>query len=382
MRKRRKLGVGAYLLLVVLSFLGWASYFKIDQTVRARGSVIAQARTQVVQVVEGGVVQEIFVREGDSVVKGQPLAQLKAEQAQAKVGSLQARIDALRLAKLRATAEANFKEPDFSNLGHKLPAVIAAQYSLYIDNTNALRKVEEKTQEELEIAQVELRVVEELYEGGDVGNMELLRSQRQVVALEADLLAARNEYALNARREIASIEQDVSSLEFELQQLITSLQHTEVTSPMDGIVTLLNVNTLGGVLRAGDELMQIAPTQGEYVIEAKVSPADIGELKIGHSVSVTLDAFDYSIYGSLNGELVYLSADTLSEPERTDEISTYYRAHVEVTASKQTNLRLPVETALKPGIPATIDINTGERSVLEFLAKPILRAFNGALTQR
>ena len=136
----------------------------------------------------------------------------------------------------------------------------------------------------------------------------------------------------------------------------------------------------GGVLRAGDELMQISPTEGDMVLEVKLNPTDIGQLQIGLPAAIRLDAFDYSIYGNLQGTLSYISSDTLSEQSASGQTSTYYRAHVRI-GTEQANAKL-VGVALKPGMTATIDIRTARRSVLQYLAKPVLKAFSGALNER
>jgi len=155
-------------------------------------------------------------------------------------------------------------------------------------------------------------------------------------------------------------------------------------APIAGVVKYLKLTTIGGVLRAGDELMQISPTEGEMVFEVKINPADIGQLSIGLPVSIKLDAFDYSIYGSLEGTLTYLSSDTLAEQAANGQTNTYYRAQVRIDASRakaHPNPKL-ASVDLKPGMTATVDIRTGHRSVLKYLAKPVYKAFGGALNER
>ena len=155
-------------------------------------------------------------------------------------------------------------------------------------------------------------------------------------------------------------------------------------APIAGVVKYLRLTTIGGVLRAGDELMQISPTEGEMVFEVKINPADIGQLSIGLPVSIKLDAFDYSIYGSLEGTLTYLSSDTLAEQAANGQTNTYYRAQVRIDAARAKTYPNPklASVDLKPGMTATVDIRTGQRSVLQCLAKPVYKAFGGALNER
>lgn len=142
------------------------------------------------------------------------------------------------------------------------------------------------------------------------------------------------------------------------------------------------VPTVGGVLRAGDEIMQISPTDGELLLELKVNPADIGQLASGMRANIRLDAYDYAIYGALVGELVYLSSDTLQEQGPNGQSQTYYRARVRLLPEAAAANRKLQPIVLKPGLTATVDILTGQRSVLRYLIKPIARGLSGALSER
>jgi hypothetical protein len=156
----------------------------------------------------------------------------------------------------------------------------------------------------------------------------------------------------------------------------------KILAPVEGIVKYLRINTQGGVMRPGDELVQISPTESELIVEVQVSPVDIGQLSLGLPVTVKLDAFDSSIYGSVEGELIYLSSDTLNEQGPGGQTLTYYRGHVRLLPDfAETNPKF-AGIALRSGMTAGVDIRTGKRTILQFLGKPILRAFSGALTQR
>jgi adhesin transport system membrane fusion protein len=210
--------------------------------------------------------------------------------------------------------------------------------------------------------------------------MEVMRAMRQVSELEARLSEARNKYVQEARLEVTRLEDDLSSQLHKLEERRSVLEHTELVAPVAGIVKFLRVNTVGGVLRAGDELMQLSPTDGEMVIEAKINPVDIGQLELGLPVQVKLDAFDFSVYGMLLGKLIYISSDTLVEQGPNGQSMSYYRAQVRLEAqqSNQTLARMP----LKPGMTATIDVKTRTRSLLQYLLKPVIKSFSGALNER
>ncbi len=164
------------------------------------------------------------------------------------------------------------------------------------------------------------------------------------------------------------------------------LKHTDLTSPVDGVVKLVRVNTVGGVLRPGDELIHISPIDDQLIVEVRINPADIGFLTLGLPVKLRFDAFDYSIFGSVGGTLHYISPDTLSEPGVDGKSSPYYRAHIVISRmdppdQKNSSGRISVKD-IKPGLTVTADILTGRRSVLSYLLKPINRAFSGAMSER
>jgi len=200
--------------------------------------------------------------------------------------------------------------------------------------------------------------------------------------LEGKINATRNKYLQDARTEATKLSEDLASNRYKLDERQSILGKTVVTAPITGVVKYLKVTTIGGVLRAGDELMQISPTEGEMVFELKVNPADIGQLALGLPAAIRLDAFDFSVYGSLVGNLTYLSSDTLTEQGANGQVNSYYRAQVRLDPEQARDNPKLADVALKPGMTATVDIRTGRRSVLKYLVKPVYTAFAGALNER
>jgi adhesin transport system membrane fusion protein len=207
-----------------------------------------------------------------------------------------------------------------------------------------------------------------------------MRNQRGVVESRQRLHSVQEKYKSDARRELAKIEEEITSQRSKLQERQSVLDHTNIQASLDGVVKSLRINTLGGVLRSGDELMQISPTSGGYIIEAKVNPRRHWPTQLGMPVAVRLDAFDYSIYGSLAGQLTYLSADTLTEQGPDGRSQVYYRAKVQLNPLDPAQRIKPSD--VKAGMTASLDILTGRRSLLTFITKPITRAFSGALGQK
>ena len=375
------LSVPLLLFIGLAIFIGWAAFFEIDQSVRASGEVIPSARTQIIQVADGGVLAKLLVQEGDVVIAGQRLAILEKERVNAAFEESRSRVAALNAALVRSRAEALGYRPVFGEGFNDYPRFVRVQRSLYEQREQSLHDELNTHQTHLDMAQEELRMNESLLKTGDASRFEVMRARRQVSEIEGKVSSARNKYQQEARQEAAKLEAELDVARYKLEERKNVLKHTEITAPTTGVVKYLKLNTQGGVLRGGDELMQISPTESEMVIEIKVNPVDIGQLKLGLPVSIKLDAFDYSIYGSLQGELIYISSDTLTE--QTDKRSiTYYRAQITVDeALKNDNPKL-ANLSLKPGMTATVDIQTSKRTILHYLTKPVTRAFGGALNER
>lgn len=371
---------GIYILLILVLFVVWAASFEIDQIVRAQGQVIPQEKTQVIQAADGGVIKELRVSEGEPVQKGQVLALLESDRARAGVEEISNRIAGFQISRIRAQAEAMGVQPKFVQFAQSHPDLVSSQNALYVQNQAALLKDTEALTEQIRLAKAEYELVQRLFDRGDVSRIELMRTQRGLVDAQQKLHTVQEKFKTDARRELAKIEDEITSQRSKLQERQSVLDHTEIQASLDGVVKSLRINTLGGVLRSGDELMQISPTTGGYVVEAKVNPADIAQLKLGQAATLRLDAYDYSIYGSLKGELTYLSADTLTEQGPDGKSMVYYRAKLQVQAAKP-DQRLQ-STDIKPGMTVTVDVLTDRRSVLSYLTKPVLRAFSGALGQR
>jgi adhesin transport system membrane fusion protein len=371
---------GIYLLLILVLFVVWAASFEIDQIVRAQGQIIPQEKTQVIQAADGGVIKELRVSEGETVTKGQVLALLESDRARAGVEEISNRIAGFQISRIRAQAEAMGVQPKFAQFAQSHPDLVSSQRALYVQNQTALLKDTEALAEQVRLAKTELDLVQRLFDRGDISRIELMRTQRGLVDAQQKLHTVQEKYKSDARRELAKIEEEITSQRSKLQERQSVLDHTEIQASLDGVVKSLRINTLGGVLRSGDELMQISPTTGGYIVEAKVNPADIGQLQVGMPVTVRLDAFDYSIYGSLSGKLTYLSADTLTEQGSDGRSQIYYRAKVQINTIAPTH-RIQASD-VKPGMTASLDILTGHRSVLTFITKPIVRAFSGALGQK
>lgn len=369
--------------LTALAFVGavtWAAVSEIDQVSRASGQVIPSGRVQIVQSTDGGVIKTINVREGDRVRKGQVLITLDAVRIAAPVAEAKAKVASLKTVKARIEAELFGRALVFPDDVKDFPDFMANQRQLYLKRRAAQSEDIAALRNMLRLVVAELTMNRPLLEHGDVSRSEYLRLERSVADIEAQIGNRQNMYLQDLQAEYAKVEEDRVTAEHMLTQRMAALADTELTAPTDGIVKNVRLTTIGGVLRPSDEVLQIVPTGGELIVEAKVSPADIAYVQIGQTASVKFDAYDPSIFGSADGRVSYVSPDTLSEQKPTGE-SLYYRVHIDVDTSPMRG-RDDKDVEIQPGMIATTEILTGRNTVLNYLLKPLVKTLGESLGER
>jgi adhesin transport system membrane fusion protein len=378
-----KTGLSAVYLLFggLAMFIIWASFFELDQAVRAQGNIIPSARTQIIQVADGGILEQLLVQEGDKVKLGQALAVMEDQRAKATFEESRAKVKTLEAGLIRSTAQGQGKTPNFDRLMPEFADLVRVQQRLYEQQRKSLDDGLYTLEQGLSLADEEHKMNLALAETDDISRLDVMRSQREVQDLNGKLSQLKNDYAKQARKEASEFQNQLAVARYKQAERQNLLDHTVLTAPVDGVVKYLKVSTIGGVLKAGDELMQISPTNGKLLIEVKLKPMDVGQIELGLPVTIKLDAFDYAIYGSLDGVLTYVSSDTLTE-QVGGQAQTYYRAQVGLAEDALENNTKISGRDLKQGMTATVDIKTGRRSVLQFIAKPIMRAFAGALLEK
>ena len=377
---RHQLTPTRLLAMGLLVFVVWSTQSEMDQTVRSSGQVIAVAKNQVIQAADGGVLTELLVSEGQQVRAGQVVANLETTRSQASFQEIKAKLTSLYAARMRARAEATGEPLVFDKKFDIEGPFKSAQEQIYKQKKQNLNEELALLNSSLILSEEELRISHSLFKSGDLSQIELMKSQRQLHDSQGRILNANNKYLQEAKLEMVRLEEEISTNQFKLNERQSLLDHSVLVTPVAGIVKVLRINTVGGVLRAGDELMHISPTESGQIIEAKINPSDVGELRVGLPVSIKIDAFDFSVYGMLIGKLSYISSDTLTEPTSNSSTQTYYRIQVEIDPP-QASHRIKFSD-LKPGMTASLDIRTRSRSVWQYLTKPIQKAFSGALQER
>lgn len=366
--------------LAVASFVTWASFAEIDQVSRATGQVIPAGRVQVLQSNDGGVISEILVREGDQVRKGQKLVLLDQVKIEASVEEGRAKVAALKAARSRIEAELFDRPLAFPDDIGDFPHFVENQRQLFAKRREAQRQDIAALRTMAGLARQELEMNMPLLQYGDVSRSEIIRLQRSVTDIEAQIANKQNKYLQDLQAEYAKTEEELVTAEQTLTQRLASLRGTEIEAPTDGIVKNVRLTTIGGVLRPGDEVMQIVPTGGQLIIEAKVSPADIAYVREGQDASVRFDAYDSSIFGTASGKVTYISPDTLTEQQGNGE-QVYYRVHIQADTSTM-HERPTKAVVIQPGMTATAEIQTGKNTILKFLAKPIIRTISDSFGER
>lgn len=357
--------------LLLISLIVWAYYAPLVEVSKGTGKVVPTSREQVIQSLEGGIISELLVREGDIVEAGQVLAQLDLIKTEASVGESSARYRAALASIARLESEVNQTELTFPEGLKNYPHLIETETRLYKTRKEGLDESLAGLRQALGLVQQELRLTRSLAQAGAASNVEVLKLQRQVSELQLKATDRRSEYMVQAREELAKAKAEADSLESVIRGREDSLSRLTLRSPVRGIVKDVTVTTRGGVIPPNGQLMGIVPLDEQLLIEARISPRDVAFIYPGQEANVKITAYDYSIYGGLEGEVTLISPDTIQDEVKPEVF--YYRVFIRT----QTDALVSKNGTLFPIVPgmiATVDIKTGEKTVFDYLMKPINKA--------
>lgn len=371
------LGIVGFFVLALL----WSLWAELDQVSRAPGQVIPTGRTNLVQSADGGVITDILVREGDQVRKGQVLVRLDQVKLRASVGEAQGKVASLMSSMSRINAELFDRPLAFPPEVQNFPDFVANQSMLYTKRRQALQDQIGSLRGQLALIRQELDMNMPLLAQGDVSRADVLRLQRGVSDLEAQIVNVRNKYLQDLQAEYTKTEEDLVSAREVLAQRSDALKDTEIRAPVDGIVKNVRLTTVGGVLRASDEVMTIVPTGEQLILETRLSPTDRAYIRLGQPATVKFDAYDSGIYGTAAGTVTYISPDTITEQKAQGD-AVYYRVHVRVDTRRMKPHREGEKIVIQPGMTAVAEIQTGRSTVWRYLTKPINKTFGEAMTER
>lgn len=409
-----------FITLFFVIFVVWANFAALDEVTRGDGKVIPSTEIQKLQSLEGGIVEEFLVREGDEVRAGQVLMRLRDVQAASDLGSNRARYLGLlaKTQRLKAEAEGlvtpNFSEEvmkeapqsvqeelesfraNVQNLSSQTQ-VLQQQLNQREQEVTGLRTRVSDLREVLRLSNEERNMIAPLVERGSAPKVELLQLERgikerqtELNTVQASLTQAQSAVdeakarideltdaaKAQAQTELAATTIEMNSIGETLSGLEDRKVRTEIKAPVDGTIKDILVNTVGGVVQPGADLIEIVPKDDQLIIEARVRPADIAFLHPNQAAVVKITAYDFSIYGGLKGEVIDISADTLTN----EEGETFYRVRVRTNETSLT--RKDEVLDIIPGMVASVDILTGEKTVMQYILKPLIKTLDNAMNER
>ena len=402
--------------LTIVALLVWSAFAHLDEVARGEGRVIPSHKLQVVQSYDGGMIEQIFVREGQIVNAGDVLVKIDPtrfissfRENQAKILSLTAKVERLKALTKKKPLEFT---PD---LIEKAPDAVAHEQAMFESSNQELtqqvtihkRQLEQRRQDyaearaalqqhtnSLSLANRELSVTRPLLRSGAVSDIDIIRLERQVVEHTGEI--NRTKAAINrslsaineAKNKVTEVELAmINRWSNELSEALLRLDaiketesgladkvtQTEIRSPVNGTVQRLLVNTVGGILQPGSDAVEIIPLDDQLVVEAKILPKDIAFLQPGQEAMIKFSAYDFAIYGGLEAQVTHISADTITD----DRDNTFYLVQLKTNRNHFAD-----NLTIIPGMTTQVDIITGKKTVLEYLFKPILRATSLAMTER
>ena len=357
----------------VLVFVLWAAFAWVDEIVRGQGEMISSSRPQIIQNLEGGILAELSVLEGDIVNRGDVLARLQATQFQSQADDLQNQITALTVRQLRLEAELagqfDFAVPE--GLGAHMQGLLSSERALLNARQADYLSRREGAQRVLDQAAKERALLEDLLERNIVALIEVTRARKAHADARIKLDEIMTQTELDRAQAYSDTLKELGTLRQTYKSAQDQLTRTVLVSPMRGIVNNLSVTTIGGVVRPGEEILQIIPLDEELFVEARVAPKDIAGVRPGQEATIKLSAYDYTIYGSLKGEVRLISADTFKD-ERKPDGDPHYKVTLGVDTSDLSDRQRSI--AIRPGMQAEVELHTGSKTVLQYLLKPLYKS--------
>ncbi|QIO09233.1 HlyD family type I secretion periplasmic adaptor subunit [Acinetobacter lanii] len=359
------IGIGLLVLLI------WAWVFKLEEVSQGTGKVVPTSKEQVIQSLEGGILTKLEVKEGDIVKKGQTLAQLDPTRFASNVGESESLLLSSQATSARLRAEVNGGPLVFPESVRNIPKLVQEETQLYQSRRSNMEESIAGLKQALTLVQQELRMTEPLVAKGAASEVEVLRLKRQANELQNQINDVKNQYYVQAREELSKSNTDVETQQQVVKGKSDSLNRTVFKAPVRGIVKEIDVMTLGGVVPQNGKLMTIVPLDEQLLIEARISPRDIAFIHPGQEALVKITAYDYSIFGGLKGKVTVISPDTIRDEVKQDQF--YYRVYIRTNTDKLYN-KAGKAFAITPGMVASVDIKTGQKTILEYLLKPFNKA--------
>lgn len=357
--------------------LFWASRCEIEEVTTGSARIVPSSREQMLQSLEGGILQELLVHEGDTVEKGQVVARIDPTRAEAAFRESANRMLALRAQAARLKAESLDTEVTFPEDVLQDTELVKREMESYLARRRALNESIASYVKTEELIKKELGIARQLAAQELLSKTEVLKLQRQLNETELQIVERRNRYSADASAELTKVEAELSSLEETAAGRHDTLVRTALRSPVHGIINNIRINTIGGVIQPGAEIMEVTPLDDTLLVETKIKPSDVAFLVPGQEAMVKLSAYDYSTYGGLKGRVEFISPGALKDEDararaNNGDNAYYYRVMVRTEGNTLTKAGSKALRVI-PGMTATVDIRTGQKSLLDYLLRPLLR---------
>ena len=360
--------------VIVATGLSWAYLARVEEITQGSGKIISKSREQVIQSLEGGILSQLDVSEGDVVQKGQTLLQIDPTRATSSYREVLSKSIGLKAAIARLRAEAYRQELVFPSEVLAQPAIVKQEMQAYNARRAALQSSVSSIEASHALAQKEIDMATPLAARGLLSEVELLRMRRQANEMLSQIVERRNKYQADANAELTRNEMELAQIMENLVGRADVMERTTVLAPVHGTVKNVRVNTIGGVIQPGEHILEIVPLEDQLLVETRIKPSDIAFLRPGLAATVKVSAYDYGIYGGLKGKINLISPDTLKDDQRAPSgrpDDNYYR--VLVLTDSSTLAAGGKQLPIIPGMTATVEIRTGEKTILDYLLKPIFK---------
>ncbi len=361
--------------LFILVFFFWAYNSKLEEVTRGQGSIIPSSGQQMIQSLDPGILKTLHVKEGDLVEKGDILVTIDDTRSSASLRETEAKVENLEAMLVRYRAEAYGVSLQFpAGMSKQL---IQRETAAYRARKRTLDGAVSGLKKSKKILDEQIYRTEQMVKRGVSSKIELLRMQRESADLGLKISERQNQYVSDANNELVRIEADLAQARENLAMRADPVKRAEIRSPVRGIVNNIQKNTVGGVISAGENIMEIVPVDEALLVQAYINPQDVAFIYPGQAAVVKVTAYDYAIYGGLDGEVKVISPDTLSDDRRPSSLNldasqSFYRVEIETKNSTLTDKNgKPLQ--ILPGMVVSVDIKTGEKTVFQYLTKPMTR---------
>lgn len=363
------------ILAVLIGGLVWAKFARVEEITRGEAKIISKSREQVIQSLEGGILANMSVREGEVVERGQTLLQIDPTRAQSSYREVLSKVVGLKATIARLRAEAYGFPLTFDEQVQNDPGVVEQETRAYEARLKALNDSVSSLQRSYSLSASEIRMSEPLAAKGLLSEVEILRMRRQANDILSQITERKNRYQAESNSELLKLELELSQISENLIGRADVVDRTTLLAPVRGTIKNVRVSTIGGVIQPGEHIMEIIPLEDQLLVEAQIRPSDVAFLRPGLPATVKITAYDYAIYGGLQGVVENISPDTLKDDQkaaagRPDAV--YYRVMILTDKShlEAGGKTLPIIS----GMIANVEIKTGEKTILDFLLKPVLKA--------